>query len=357
MEAATAFASAMDASLPARLDAIFQQAASNVEVVERRYVFAGRRARIRYAGFEMFDLLGHAFGHLLDDSDGAPDLTIDVWDSESSRSPAPPLPTASSSDAFGSKYYYGDDRVRAHFQPASGALTVMDLDRSHAWYWFGAANRLPDWERAASIRQILHWWLPRFGVHEVHGGAIGIDEGGVLLVGRGGSGKSTTALSSLGVSGMRYAADDYIAVRAEPTPYAFSLYSSGKLEPAHSERLPHLAAAASNALRLDTDDKAVFYVHEAFPDHITNGFPLRAVLMPRITPARETKLVRVPPAMALAALAPSTLLQLHPPTDDGWAAMAQLVRQLDCLRIDLGSDIDAIPRTILRYLRNEETPT
>src|SRR5204863_5371283 len=113
-------------------------------------------------------------------------------------------------------------------------------------------------------------------------------------------------------------------------------------------------AAAANAHSLDVDDKAVFYVHEVFPDHITAGFPLRAVLMPRITGERETKLVRVPSAMALAALAPSTLLQLHPPSDEGWAAMAQLVRRLDCLRIDLGSDIDAIPQTILRYLRDEE---
>lgn len=357
MEAATAFASALDASLPARLDALFDEAASNVDVVERRYVFAGRPARIRYAGLEMFDLLGHAFGHLLDESDGATELTIDVWDSESSRTPVPPLPPSGSGDAFGSKYYFGDDRIRAHFQPASGALTVMDLERSHAWYWFGAAQRLPDWERAASIRQILHWWLPRFGVHEVHGGAIGIDEAGVLLVGKGGSGKSTTALSCLDVPGMRYVSDDYTAVTNEPAPYAFSLYSSGKLEPSHSERLPHLRAAASNAHRLDTDDKAVFYVHEVFPEHISRGFPLRAVMMPRITGARETKLVRVPAAMALAMLAPSTLLQLHPPTDEGWAAMAELVRRVECVRLDLGSDIEAIPHTILRYLRDEEKVT
>ena len=189
--------------------------------------------------------------------------------------------------------------MKAHYQPACGALTVFDAEAGHGWYWSSDAKALPSWERAASIRQILHWWLPQFGVYEVHGGAIGTDAGGVLIVGKGGSGKSTTALSSLTVPGMRYAADDYVAIRVEPSPYAYSLYSSGKLEPCARRAVAALADAADNVDSLHVDDKAVFYVQELFPESSSTGFPLRAVMLPTICDRKETRLVPVPPTLAL----------------------------------------------------------
>jgi len=349
LEAATITVPVLDGRLSERLDALFREASDKNERVDRSYVLAGHRVRMRFANDTMFDVAGRAFGHLIGSGDELPELTIDIWDSASSGVPAPPLPAVGADAAFGAKFYYGDDRLQAHFQPASGALSVFDRERNHAWYWFASADELPSWERAASIRQILHWWLPSFGIYEVHGGAIGTEAGGVLLVGRGGSGKSTTALLSLGVPGMRYVADDYVAVSVDPEPYAHSLYSSGKLEPGHAERLPHLTEAA-NVDDLHVDDKAVFYVNELFEESIAAGFPLRAVLLPTIVSRQETRLVEVAPTLALAALAPSTLLQLHPPSKDGWAAMAKLVRCVPCVRIELGSDLDAIPKAIVAYL-------
>ena len=353
MEAAATMAPVFEAPLPARLEQLFDGAAAACgELLASSYSIAGRQARIRFAGREMNEALGRAFAHLSTDDTAEPELTIDVWDSATSGGFDPPLPAAHSDAAYGAKYYYGSSELQAHFQPASGALSVFDRRRNHAWYWFADPSALPDWERAASIRQILHWWLPRFGVFELHGGAIGTETGGVLLVGKGGSGKSTTALSSLDVPRMCYAGDDYVGVRLEPEPYAYSLYCSGKLVPSHAELLPHLAA--SNAGRFDVDDKAVFYVEELFPEKMSKGFPLRAVLLPTIKARKETRLVRVPPAVALAALAPSTLLQLHPPSPDGWAAMGKLVKSVPCFSLELGSEIDAIPRTILRYLERGE---
>ncbi len=87
---------------------------------------------------------------------------------------------------------------------------------------------------------------------------------------------------------------------------------------------------------------------------MSKGFPLRAVLLPTIKARKETRLVRVPPALALAALAPSTLLQLHPPSPEGWAAMGKLVKSVPCFSLELGSEIQEIPRTILRYLEHGE---
>ena len=144
-----------------------------------------------------------------------------------------------------------------------------------------------------------------------------------MLVGAGGSGKSTCALSCL-TSDLLYAGDDYVGVQLEPEPRVLSLFCSGKLEPDHAELLPHLPSpsfAGDGAL----EEKSVFYVAERFPERMCRGFPLRAIVAPRVQGA-EPQVTERGPAQVLAALAPSTLLQLVPARQEALSAMAGLLR-------------------------------
>jgi hypothetical protein len=91
----------------------------------------------------------------------------------------------------------------------------------------------------------------------------------------------------------------------------------------------------------------VIYVTDAAPGIPIGGFPLRAVLVPRVVAAEpQTRVVPASPAAALAALAPSTIFQLHPPQPDGLARMAVLVRKVPCYSLELGSDVARIPEAI-----------
>ena len=199
-----------------------------------------------------------------------------------------------------------------------------------------------------------HGWkenpLGTRGYLQVHGASVGTPDGGVLLVGRGGSGKSTVALSSLG-SELLYAGDDYVAVAVEPAPRVQSLYSSGKLEPYHAHGLlPHLLPLLSNAERLESE-KAVLYVHEHFPEQTTSGFPLAAVFVPRVRASqRESRIVEASRAEAFAALAPSTILQLHTADSTAFAAMKKLVARVPCYGLEVGSDVAGIPGVIADFL-------
>ena len=102
----------------------------------------------------------------------------------------------------------------------------------------------------------------------MHAGAIGTDGGAVLVVGRGGRGKSTTTLAGLG-AGLKYVGDDYVAVETKDRPLVHSIYNAGKLEPHHLERFPVLREHATiDPPGLDGDfeqPKAVVYVHAQFP--------------------------------------------------------------------------------------------
>ena len=55
-------------------------------------------------------------------------------------------------------------------------------------------------------------------------------------------------------------------------------------------------------------------------------------------------------AAALAALAPSTIFQLHPPAREALAQMAELVRTVPTFSLELGADVETIPGELLRLL-------
>jgi hypothetical protein len=308
--------------------------------VDLRLAVAGQPVRIRFAGARAAKALSPAFAHLATRVAEPPALTLHVWDSGSEVS----APTAGA----GASYYSEQDGVRALHQPASGVFSVLNAEADSGWFWMPDANGLPYWDYTAPFRHLLSWWLDAQGLRQVHGGAVGTDEGGVLLVGPGGSGKSTTALSTLRDERLRYAGDDYVAVCSGPAPAVHSLYCSGKVHQEDLHRLPHLELAFADGVR--PDEKAVFYVEQAFPGRSIAGFPLRAIVVPRVTDRRAARAVPGTRAEALAALAPSTIFQLHPPARDALAWMAGLVRRVPTFVLELGSDVESIPAALLRIL-------
>ena len=114
--------------------------------------------------------------------------------------------------------------------------------------------------------------MGNYGFQLVHAGAVGTRDGGVLLVGKGGSGKSTTTFTCLD-SGLAYVSDDYCIIENSSIPYTHSLYSTGKLNAEDVGRFPRLMPALYNYDRLETE-KALYFFYEQFPHRISNGFLL-----------------------------------------------------------------------------------
>ena len=330
------------------VEAAFDDAAARASVQERSFRIGGHHLLIRFAGPGMIPSIVPAFAHLATSTAAAPDLVIEIWDSASTGAAPPPTPEVDGDSPAGAFYYFEDAPARGVYQPGMQALSVVDLGADRAWYWVADPAALPYWERAAPIRQILHWWMATRGHQQVHAGAVGTTDGGVLLVGKGGSGKSTCSLISL-TSELRYAGDDYTMVSIEPQPWVHSLFSSGKVHPENLRRVPHLEPAVSNAEHLTTE-KAVVFVDQHFPDRPIDGFPLRAVLMPRICGGPHTRTVPSTPTAALAALAPSTVFQLHTAGSEALRYMTRLVRQVPAYVLELGSDVAEVPGVILDLL-------
>ena len=337
----------MEAAAADRLEGLATSFARAGDVVAQEYVVGGSRVSLRFASAALRERLAPAFAHLAAPPSGEPELTVHLWDSASAGMEPPPRPPAASGEAAGALYHFHEPPLRGAYQAAFEALSVLDAEAGIAWYWIADARGLPSWEQACPIRQILFWWLAPRGYLQVHGAAVGKPEGGVLIVGPAGSGKSTTALACLG-SDLLYAGDDYVAVRLEPSPQVASLYNSGKLDPAHlHERLPQLLPVAD---RLD-DEKAILYVERHFPRQTTSGFPLAALLVPAVRPdGREPRVVSASRATAFAALGPSTMFQLHTAGAGELATLSSLVARVPCYTLEVGRDLSGVSETISELL-------
>lgn len=333
---------------------LFQAAGTAVgSVVTRSYSIGGYEIGLSFAGSALLDSVTQALGHLQVKESSNPALTVCVWDSASTgqRMAAPPWER----DDFlarGVIQGYNDERIHTAFQYGSSAVNMFDAERNLGIFWVPAADDLAYWEKGAPLRTILHWWFSRHKRQLVHAAAVGNSCGGVLIGGKGGSGKSTTALACL-QAGLAYASDDYALLGLEPEPIVYSLYGSAKLDGNQLKRFPHLLSKVSNEHRLK-DEKALLFVNRHYPSRVKASFPLRAILLPRVTGKPETLLIRTGMAKGLTALAPSTIFQLPGAGNETFKFLAAFVRSVPSYELALGTNLDEIPRVIEELLLGHE---
>lgn len=338
----------------------FQTATQAAGTIERFYDLGGYRVKLCFAGRALIQHVTPALAHRAAAPNQKPDLTVCLWDTASTDVNMPP--PAWGGDAYGARGEikgFNDARSQTNFQLDGPALRVaaanmLDHELNTALYWIPDASQFPYYERSAPLRMILNWWMSRRGRQVIHAGAVGTaQEGGVLLAGKGGSGKSTAALACL-PSKLLYASDDYLLLDNGPTPFAYSLYSSAKLHGDHLHRLPHLSAAVSKEENL-AEEKAIIFLNDYFPEKLTAGFPIRAILLPRVTGSPETQIKRASGAACLTALAPSSIFQLPGAGAEAFHQLARFTQRVPGYVLELGTDIARIPLVILKLLAEIET--
>jgi hypothetical protein len=308
------------------------------------YNLGDYRVCLRFAGPALAPYFTPALAHLAVAPVAQPHLTVCLWDSATTQVSPPTAPlTTGGFTQRGEIVGYHAERVQVRVQFAPDILNVLDLETNEGVYWIRAAAQVPAYETGSPLLAILNWWMSRHGRQLAHAGVVGSQSQGVMLVGKGGSGKSTTSLACV-AAGFTYVSDDYCLLRAEP-PYAYSLFNSGKLDSASIARLPHFESAAQKIRRAE-DDKTIYFLHQLWPARVSTGLPLKAILLPRVTGQPATRLRPATPAAALTALAPSTLFQLAGGGQTEFQTLARLVRQLPCYHLDLGTQLSDIVQVI-----------
>jgi hypothetical protein len=324
-----------------------EQAAAGL--VDRFYAIGGFSVRLRFAGPALVPFIVPAFEHLATGPCPEPALTVYLWDSTSTGVEMPPPPWASDDYvARGAVRGYSSEQIKVAFHLGPCVLNMLDLGSDLGVLWVRDAHQVPDTERAAPLRTILHWWMRERGCQLIHAAAVGKPGGGVLIAGKSGSGKSTVALACL-ASELLYLSDDLVLLCRNPTPHAHSVYNSAKLEADHARRLRHLRSVVDRLDQQDTE-KAIFFLHQHLPERVGAAFPVRAVLLPHITRLPETRLSAASGAASLMALAPSTLFQLPGSGSSDFKEIAEFVRQVPCYMLEVGTDLGRVPSVLLDLL-------
>jgi hypothetical protein len=329
-----------------RLAEPFELAAERLGRHDEILTIAGVRIRLSFAGTAMRERLLPALTSARDS--GEADVTLRIWDCVSAALPAPDFPwRAEDLGPRGAIDVATGDLMRAAFTVGSSALSMLDLERGLGLFRARDARELPWYERAAPFRTLLHWILEWRGCRFVHAAAVATEHGGALLAGRGGSGKSTTAMLCV-ERGFAYAGDDYVGITTHDGPRAHAIFTSAKLSAASIAWLPFLRSAIRVAP--DGEEKGVAMLGDVVPQQLASTFPLRAIIVPHVQRTTRAHLRRIPGGEALRALAPTTLLQLPGNGADAFADLADLVRGVPAWSLALDDDRAAIPLLVARAI-------
>ena len=326
---------------------------------EHCYRFGAHTVRFLFAAEQLVEALTPALAHLRVANEDPVDLTVCLWDTRSTGEALSPFVAVLTERIASDPYRWlsarheivgiSNDRVPATHDQWSGALSVYDRESMGAVYWVDDATALPYFERGAPLRTLLSWWLSDVGYQSVHAAGVGDADGGVLLAGKGGSGKSSIALRCL-ESGLGYLADDYCMFSVGLPFQAFSMYNTAKLNGvADLQRQPRFLPLVENPDAAGTE-KLLMFLAPHFPEQMILAFPIRAVLVPRVTEAHATTISAISPGVALAALGPTTLLQRPGSADNALRAMGELVRSVPCYELRLGTDAADAPDVIAGLL-------
>jgi hypothetical protein len=315
-------------------DTLFAEAEAK-ELPTISLCIAGRTVILQFANERLANVIEPTFRHLKTEVTGGEDLCIRVWDRACSNLPEPMLPLLERH--MGSTHFAG--AVQCIVDQATRRIEAYHPTRRCGLLYVPDLSQLDPGYAAAPLRALLHWWAIDHGWLLLHAGCVATDEGAALLVGRGGSGKSTTVLGCIS-SAFGLLSDDYcLYIPGEPSR-VHSLFGSSKIDSQAIALMPSLGSAFDGA-PTDPRGKRIIQIRDHFPGSWRVEAPLRVIIVPQIGSGRGCTAERINPADALRALAPSTIFQLAGGRARAFEQMARLVRMLPCWRLVIGPD----PRT------------
>ncbi len=305
---------------------------------------AGVPVRVHVAGAELIDQLVPGMLEMSVAAGERPAIELWAFDTAGTGRAAPPPPWATR-DYLQREEIAGWTRPPhlASYSTEYATLSVADTAAGVGVQWLREASAMAPWEGGAPLRSILRWTLARHGVHLIHAAAVGTGADGVLLLGSGGAGKSTTALACLR-AGMALVADDYTLVQSGAPPTAYPAFAIAKAAPASLKLLggggEDLHARAAGA-RVDWRGK----LRLSIADVVCPSLALRAIVLPRVAERTGTP-VPFSAREALRTIAVSTLLQLPGDSATTLTVLRELLATLPVYTLEVGPDVDAIPEAI-----------
>jgi hypothetical protein len=287
--------------------------------------------------------LGEALSHLSAPSSADVALSIDIWSGRLDR----PARRAIEACATGGASIAPE--ALGWFRSYDRALTAFDRAGNRGFHWLEDPERDLWFERGQPLRPLLASWLDQHGVPLIHAGAVGSEQGCVLLVGRSGSGKSHVALACAH-AGLGYLGDDSVLLRSGEPPLMESIYSSAHVAHATLRQLPALARIEFAPERRVGSNRSRVFLSTDLPRAVLLKAPLRAIAIVSHSERREARVRPASSAEALASCAPDSLLPVPGVGSGAFEQLAAVVQQVPCVHLESGRDPARVAQAVRELL-------
>jgi hypothetical protein len=221
------------------------------------------------------------------------------------------------------------DRVRATCNPASGrARIVVDAPQPSDLYVLSHPI----------VSLLLMESLKRRSLYPLHAATVALDGHGVLLAGTSGAGKSTLSVA-LARRGFSFLGDDTVFLQQNASGWCARAF------PDQVDLCPDAADVLARAW--DSHDTAMpgWHKRQVRADRVSsNPIPWsvspRTLIFPRVSGRPTSTLRPLSREEALFELAPNVLLTNAAASQEHLNALAAVIEQCDCYRLDTGRDLD-----------------
>jgi len=323
---------------------------------ETIFSFGRRSARFRIVGQNLAEEILRPFDHLrsIHSNSDPIHLTIDLWDENETEVRCQIGPTLEQ-DGWNQITAISTEN-RFIGQQTPNTLSCLDRKAQHLIGSIAWSDRMFIYERAKPLAKLLLYWYTDQQLQVLHGGLVSRNGQGILIAGKSGSGKSSSALACF-CGGFGFLGEDYIGLQHLKNGefVGHSIYNSVFLETDHLAQFPSLRPYILKG-RLPHEKKSVVILSGIFPNRLERTTPIRALVLPRLSgQAIESRIGAASKGEALLALGPSSLLEIPSPSRGvkGFNTIAQLVQQIPCYWMELGTDLKSIPRLFEEMVADE----
>jgi hypothetical protein len=271
---------------------------------EFSFSMSGVPTRLQVAGGALGKRVVRPFQHR-----ATPGLRIDLWDETETGIACEGCAVDDSVSTWGEWKCSADGRFLIHHRKT--AFEMYDREEQRILGWSVGPLHVSHHERGRPLLRLLMQWHRDNGLQLIHAGLVALDGFGVLMVGKSGSGKSTTALLCA-LDGMDFLSEDFLAIGRSPdgSYVGHSIYGSAKLHPDHLLRFPRLGEVALGPEHAE-DDKSLLFLEDVPGARLVSQVQIGAVVCPRVTDAPNSRFRQIGRGEALMHLAPSTLVLLN----------------------------------------------
>lgn len=361
----TSFSSALDIAQKTAAHQFWEQIQQSAEHAQSVYGctchqlhIADFRVAVTWIGKALTDHLLPALAHLLVEisNQAHPEISLTLCDAATTAIHPPPLPFQPADyHRYGQRAIYTDEHLSIMHTPVENTILAYDHHSQRGIFWARDVAALSIYERAAPLQTHFHWALRRHGWQIVHAGAIGRRNGGVLLIGNSGAGKSTTAFSAIQNSDLKFLSDDKCLVRLTPEPQAFGLFGSAKIKEDMLNEFVDFRPCIAGRDETTKVGKYLAFLYPHYRHSMIDSFPLRAIVIPRIRHLEKPQITPASAGDAFRVLGPSTVIWLPGTEADSYHFLGQLVRRLPCFFLDLAFPPQANLPAIIELLDSPHT--